>query len=48
MYLQLTALGGALDNCLWFLLPEEIFADLKCMNKSIRDHYCGLLKLVKF
>ena len=32
-YLQLTALDGALDNCLWFLLPEEFFADL--MNKVV-------------
>ena len=21
-------LGGALDDCLWFLLPDEFFADL--------------------
>ena len=32
-YLQLMVLGGALDNWLWFLLPEEFFADL--MNTSI-------------
>ena len=32
------ALGGALDNCLWFLLPEEFFADL--MNDDdVDDDY---------
>ena len=28
LYRHLTVLGGTLDNCLWFLLPEEFFADL--------------------
>ena len=27
-------LGGALDNCLWFLLPEEFFARL-AIDRSI-------------
>ena len=37
LYFQLTAPGGALDNCLWlwFLLPEEYFANL--MN-----HWCSV------
>ena len=43
---RLTALDGVLDNCLWFLLPEELFADLMNMQnmKKERDTFVILTK----
>ena len=41
----ITVLGGALDNCLWFLLPEEFFADLMNIRVIYTSQGARFLKI---